>query len=352
MDNLYKSVKLINHWSLLILALFLVLVSSPPTYAQNENTYLTYNQELFSYIQNFGRQLRRECPDRPHTSVSAGRIDAAFTLARQQSPCVRVQYYLGIIEQGNQQQRQQARREIISAYIDGGDVYGAMNSATFYVGLYGQQGRESEAVIHDIRFQILQVSHSFFATHPGRDPFWEKMLLGIHSRQSLSNPLFQFYRGDIFLRDYPRSPHRAWVQRALRVAQQNVDRHYLEPNKHLRSRREWKAIIVRMAPIWSLSDESVIYPAALEESVEAFIQLALQVRTVGQGRVIRGIGLRTIDENRIRQLLELNPGQPIDYAYHYNFLMEQAAQLVNYMERTLPGHAATRNAQRMLAQAQ
>ena len=134
--NVRKSLKKIT---LLFLSIGLVISVSSLSYAEEGSTYRTYWQEVQAYMKNGGRQLRKECQDKEHSSVRSSNIEVSFEKARTRSnPCTKVKFYLGIIKYGTQQDRQVARREIIDAYIDGNDSYGAMNAATFYVGLYGK----------------------------------------------------------------------------------------------------------------------------------------------------------------------------------------------------------------------
>ena len=321
--------------------------------AQGEMTdrhYRTYWHDFVVLLQNRGRSMRKECNDNPHRDVRASNIEQALQNARNTRGCRSVRYYQGIIEHGNQEYRQVARREIIDSYIEGDDPYGIMNAATFYVGLYGVNGWESAAVIEEIRFKILNSIETYFHTNAGRDPFWEKMVLGVHSKQSSQNPLFQFYRADLFLRDYPRSSHTSRVRSIQREAERHVENHYMEPNNFLRRNKEWKAIIIRMAPIWQLDDDSPIYGPALEISVEAFINLARDMAIVRRDGVIRRPLNQTkkrITENTVRGWLEIGPNDPLDWDKEIGFMMEQAITLVEFMERSLPGQDSTRNARRM-----
>ena len=209
-------------------------------------------------------------------------------------------------------------------------------------------------MIEEIRTKIFEVARANFATNPGRDPFWEKMVLGIHSQQNRNNPAFQYYSAALFQRDYPRSRYKSKLRRITRIAEDNVSRHYVDPVKQYMKQKDYKAAIVRLSPIWSLSPDSIIYAEALEVSIEAFIKLSQQVREVGQGKVIKRLlwGRPTINKVWITTtVLELPYGTPVDFTKEADDLMRQAEMLVDYMQRTLPADSATKRAIRMFQQA-
>lgn len=337
-------------WRVCLIALSLLLFSFPSYGQSSDSSYLSYTQELTRLIQNGGRQVRRECADEVMGTVFPGNINESFAQARQlvashrrRQGCQAVSYYLGIIEHGNEEQIRQARAEIVEAYVLGGDSFGAMNSANFFLGTYGQN--------QNIRFRMIEVAREYFATHPERDPFWEKMILGIHPTQQQGNSLYQNFIARNFLADFPQiSPQmRAVVDEVYKLAIDNIDQHFLAIAKFYHDRREYKATIIRLQPVWRIGPNSNIFPESLYLSIDSFIKLAQQVQTVGEGRVIRQFGLRTIDADRVRDLLELEATDPVDYAEQVNFLLEQASLLMEIMEANIPGNPWTARAQALFA---
>ena len=350
MKKKHQSHKTLRNFGQLFLIILLAMVVSSQTQASEISTYQSYWQEVVQYMRNHGRQLRKECEDRPHSSVNSQNISASFQQARSvRNGCRRVKYYLGIIEHGNQQNRQLARREIIDAYIDGDDPYGAMNAATFYVHLYGKRNREDASVILEIRSKIIEVAFDNLAHNRGVDPFWEKMVLGVHSRQNLSNPAFQYYSAALFLQHYPRSSYRNRLMEIVNVASENVQRHMIDPIDQYMRQLDYKAVVTRLNVFWTERD-SLVYADALTWSVEAYVKMAEMVRQVGQGRVFkrRCWGRPHVDQKFVTQTIweeYWDPNNPMDYNEAYQFFLNQADQLINYMDQTVgPHHPASQRA--------
>ncbi len=334
----------------LFLILLLATVIASQSQAQSESTYRSQWQELVDYMASGGRRLRKECEDQAHSSVTPNNIEASFQRARSEgNACRQVKLYLGIIENGSIPQRQLARREIIDSYIEAEDSYGAMNAATFYVGLYGREGREDANVIHEIRTKIFEVAFANFASNPGYDPFWEKMVLGVHSRQNINNPAFQYYSAALFAQHYPRSPFNQRLNRIVETASENVQRHMIQPIDQYMRQMDYKAVLMRLKPFWQEPD-SLVYGDGLKWSVEAYVKMAEMVRRVGQGEEFRRRcwGRPTVNRMWVTQTIweeYWDPNQPIDYNHAYRFFLEQADQLIAYMDRTVGPYAlATRQA--------
>ncbi len=355
MKRKHRRFQKLNQFGQLFLLILLAMVISSQSQAQSESTYRSYWQELVTFMENGGRRLRKECEDRPHHSVTASNIASSFQRARnERNACRRVKYYLGIIEQGSAQERQVARREIIDSYIAGRDPYGAMNAATFFVHLYGKQNRENPQVIYEIRTKIFELAFSNFATNPGYDPFWEKMILNVHSRQNLSNPAFQYYTAGLFLAHYPNSPYQQRLMEIVQVASENVQRHMMDPVDQYMMQLDFKAVIYRLKDFWENRD-ALVYADALKLSVEAYVKMADMVWQVGQGRVFkrRCWGRPNVDKMFVTQVLweeHWDPSRPMDYTEAYHFFLQQADELIVYMEKTVgPTDPATLRAKAMRA---
>lgn len=307
--------------------------------ARAESSYDSFGQELINMIKSGGGLIGSQCKDEISSSVNPNNIDKMLREARRGNNCRSVRKYLGIIENGSAQHKKQARFEIIDAYDRAGDEIGAMLAAKKYIKTYGQ----SEA----IRIQVLRVARNNFVKARGRDPLWEKMVLGTHESQTRANPFFQNIIAYNFFRDYPRSKYRSEVEKIYSLASKNVDDHFIGIAKYYMNRKEYKAVIIRLQSVWAIGPDSDIYPESLYMSIQAFIKLAQQVKVVGNGKVIRRIGLRKIDEGRVRSILQLQPTDSLNYKEQVEFLIEQATVLMGYMEEAIPNSSWTKKAQRL-----
>ena len=323
--------------SVLCLALIVSFAFCDKAKAIGDSSYLSFGQELRQYIRSGASSLGRQCRDEIDRSANSNNVAATIERARGKRNCRAVKLYLGAIEYGSDEQKQQARFEIIDAYDSAGDEIGAMKAAKIYINEHGQN--------ETVRVKIIRIARGSFSTVVGRDPLWEKMVLNEHSAQTLENPFFQYIIADKFFRDYPNSSHRPEVQQIQNLAASNIDDHFMSIVNFYMRRREYKAAILRLQTVLARGPESQIYGEGLHTSIEAYVKLAQQVSDVGRGRVIRSIGLRRIDEDRVRAILDIAPLQRLDASLHEKYLLDQASILMGYMEDFIPGDSWTRKAQ-------
>ena len=358
----------VNNKLIALITLSILLGFSTPVAAgldSQANQYNSYWDDFVEFVQNRGNQLRKECPDNPHPDVNASNLEASLANARQAlrngRGCRAVRWYLGVIEKknsgSNQEIRRIARKEIFDAYIKGDDPYGAMNAGTFYVGLYGIHNfnLDTRAELEKIRFKIIETASKYFHKNAQRDPFWEKMVMGVHHTQTRANPMFQFFTARLFLADFPRSSNKSKVNQIVSRAKKNIDNNFIAPAKGYLRAKAWKAVIMRTSEFWDEGPTHLLYGPALLMSVKAYIGMARDMSTIyrriqngeANPRIRRNYALNKNDVTKAyitTSWLELYNGTAFNWIEEITFMMDQAKAITEYMESTMPGEKETTEA--------